>query len=57
MTDARPERAWFEKAGQDLEMTRRVLGPEKPLPDEDVSQNPENPKILSIQIQISAVFR
>ena len=57
MNDVRPERAWFEKAGQDLEMACRALGPEKPLPEEDVSKNPENPKILSIQIQISAVIR
>ncbi|RKU12158.1 hypothetical protein C6502_06545 [Candidatus Poribacteria bacterium] len=32
MNDVRPERAWFEKADQDLEMARRALGPEKPLP-------------------------
>ena len=32
MNDVRPERAWFEKAGQDLEMACRALGPEKPLP-------------------------
>jgi hypothetical protein len=57
MNDVRPERAWFEKAGQDLEMACRALGPEKPLPEEDVSKNPETPKILSIQIQISAVIR
>ena len=32
MNDVRPERAWFEKADQDLEMARRALSPEKPLP-------------------------
>ena len=32
MNDVLPERAWFEKADQDLEMARRALGPEKPLP-------------------------
>lgn len=32
MRDVRPERAWFEKADQDLEMARRALGPEEPLP-------------------------
>ncbi len=32
MSDASPERDWFEKADQDLEMARRALGPEKPLP-------------------------
>ena len=32
MNDVQPERAWFEKANQDLEMARRALGPEKPLP-------------------------
>ena len=32
MRDVRPEQAWFEKADQDLEMARRALGPEKPLP-------------------------
>ncbi len=32
MNDVRPERAWFERADQDLEMARRALGPEKPLP-------------------------
>ena len=32
MNDVRPERAWFGKADQDLEMARRALGPEKPLP-------------------------
>ncbi len=31
MSDARPERGWFEKANQDLEMARRALGPDKPL--------------------------
>ena len=30
MNDVRPERAWFEKAGQDLEMACRALGPENP---------------------------
>ena len=33
MTDARPELAWFAKAGADLEMARRALGPDQPLPD------------------------
>lgn len=42
MRDARPERAWFEKADQNLEMARQVL-----------AEDPENPKILSIQIQTS----
>ena len=32
MSDVSPERDWFEKADQDLEMARRALGPEKPLP-------------------------
>ena len=32
MSDAQPERSWFEKADQDLEMARRALGPDKPLP-------------------------
>ena len=32
MNDVRPERAWFEKADQDLEMARRALGPKTPLP-------------------------
>ena len=32
MNDVLPERAWFEKADQDLEMARRALGPETPLP-------------------------
>jgi hypothetical protein len=32
MSDVSPEREWFEKADQDLEMARRALGPEKPLP-------------------------
>ena len=36
MNDVRPERAWFEKADQDLEMDRRALG----------DKDPENPKIL-----------
>ena len=57
MNDVWPEQAWFEMADQDLEMACRVLGPEKLLPEEDVSKNPENPKILSIQIQTSAVIR
>ena len=32
MTDAPPELAWFAKAEEDLEMARRALGPERPLP-------------------------
>ena len=32
MSDVSPERDWFEKADQDLDMARRALGPEKPLP-------------------------
>lgn len=32
MSGARPERGWFEKADQDLEMARRALGPPSPLP-------------------------
>lgn len=32
MSNALPERAWFEKADQDLEMARRALGPGNPLP-------------------------
>ena len=32
MTDSRPERAWFAKADDDLELARRALGPDRPLP-------------------------
>ena len=32
MTDARPELAWFAKADEDLEIARRALGPDRPLP-------------------------
>ena len=32
MTDAPPEHAWFAKADEDLEMARRALGPDRPLP-------------------------
>ena len=32
MSDGWPERDWFEKADQDLELARRALGPGKPLP-------------------------
>ena len=35
MSDGWPERDWFEKADQDLEdleLARRALGPEEPLP-------------------------
>ena len=32
MNDVSPEREWFEKADQDIEMACRALGPEKPLP-------------------------
>ena len=35
MNDVQPERAWFEKADQDLEMARRAVG----------GKDPENPKI------------
>ena len=45
MNDVRPERAWFERADQDLEMARQALG-----------KNPENPKILKIQIQTNAAI-
>ena len=31
MSDVSPERDWFEKADQDLEMACRALGPEKPV--------------------------
>ena len=33
MSDGWPEREWFEKADQDLELARRALGPGKPLPE------------------------
>ena len=33
MNDESPERDWFEKADQDLEMARRALGPGQPLPE------------------------
>ncbi len=33
MNDESPERDWFEKANQDLEMARRALGPGQPLPE------------------------
>ena len=32
MTDAPPEQAWFAKADEDLEIARRALGPDQPLP-------------------------
>ena len=32
MTDKRPEQAWFAKADEDLEIARRALGPDRPLP-------------------------
>ena len=32
MTDARPELPWFAKADDDLELARRALGPDRPLP-------------------------
>ena len=32
MTDSRPELAWFAKADDDLELARRALGPDRPLP-------------------------
>ncbi len=31
MNDESPERNWFEKADQDLEMARRALDPKQPL--------------------------
>lgn len=46
MNDVRPERAWFEKADQGLEMARQASG----------DKNPENPKILKIQIQTNAAI-
>ncbi len=33
MNDESPERNWFEKADQDLEMARRALDPKQPLPE------------------------
>ena len=33
MSDRWPERGWFEKADQDLELARRAMGPGKPLPE------------------------
>lgn len=36
MSDRWPERDWFEKAGQDLELARRALGSETPLPGSEV---------------------
>ena len=32
MSAMRPERDWFDRAAQDLEMARRALGPGSPLP-------------------------
>ena len=32
MTDTPPEQAWFSKADEDLELARRALGPDRPLP-------------------------
>ena len=32
MTDAPPEHAWFAKADDDLEIARRALQPDRPLP-------------------------
>ncbi len=32
MSDRPPERDWFDKADEDLEIARRALGPPKPLP-------------------------
>ena len=32
MTGPRPELAWFAKADDDLELARRALGPDRPLP-------------------------
>lgn len=32
MSEMRPERAWFDRAAQDLEMARRALGAGQPLP-------------------------
>ena len=33
MNGESPERDWFEKANQDLEMARRALGPGQPMPE------------------------
>lgn len=33
MTARRPEHAWFAKANDDLELARRALGPDRPIPD------------------------
>ncbi len=33
MNDESPERDWFEKADQDLEMARRALGPGQSMPE------------------------
>ena len=33
MSGKLPERDWFDKANQDLEMARRALGPKTPLPE------------------------
>ena len=32
MTDTPPEQAWFAKAEEDIEIARRALGPDRPLP-------------------------
>ena len=32
MTDPRPEDAWFAKADDDIELARRALAPDRPLP-------------------------
>ena len=32
MTDRPPEHAWFAKANDDLDLARRALGPDRPLP-------------------------
>jgi len=33
MTGKPPEQAWFAKAADDLELARRALGPDRPIPD------------------------
>ena len=32
MTATRPEQDWFAKADEDMEMARRALGPDRPIP-------------------------
>ena len=33
MTGKPPDQAWFAKAADDLELARRALGPDRPVPD------------------------